>query len=819
MSLFCLHADLPSFVSGDLLVCFDPHAAFLPGVSPAQPGIKIRFPSSPLLEHFPDSFAPYRVFGCDMASSLNATLFRFPLRTSELAAVSDIKASPYTSEDVLRLFTGFRKEAEHALLFLKSLRRVELWSKESVDSQPSLVFSVEARPIGAAANHPQQAIAEFVKSASSDNRSEFYKKLANEAKLPLTCSALDVCVMDPGSGGLSEQRWMVCNLLARGSPLRMALNDQGSQRGWVPWAGVAAVINPASCVEGRAFCFLPLPAFTRLPVHVNGFFELSSNRRDLWNGAGLAGDAKQRAEWNVALLTDGVSAAYVEVLVATAQQHCIDDTTVYYSLWPAPGSLPEPWEVVSEAFYKLILDKAVLRTRSMGGGWVPPSKAVFLLPSDSAEGPSQQHSQQQKVATMLLRDGVPIVENVPSVIINSLLRLHPALGASMLSPAFFRRHLGATGTLPGLHNDGQHEYNSEETLFDCAISCLEYCLSDAPWENSAVSLADLNGVPLIPMVDRSLRSLHIDADNDETQPLLVPTAADDIELFRGKLASRIIDVHVNDVLDKHLIQLAKSNAANVCMLDYAGIVDYALPAYLPPEWRGKMHVPYDRDGPTEEWIAHLWRLLVSRYQQCQPGATDRASKALSSWPLLPAIRGGEKCLSAPHPAAGLVSEGGWTESTGKALEHFGCVFVSPAIASCIPESLRRTVCISPATGQGILSALVHLLGTHSNAKNIDNLGSEERDGLRAFLLQARWFSGPVTVESQQQLDTLKGLPIFRRCGVLPSIPEVDQFISLEGGGHFYVAPRGFHPLSALPENFVQASDSEADVLEKVNTIS
>jgi hypothetical protein len=38
-------------------------------------------------------------------------------------------------------------------------------------------------------------------------------------------------------------------------------------------AGTADAIAP-----GRAFCFLPLPALTSLPVHINGFFELSSNR-------------------------------------------------------------------------------------------------------------------------------------------------------------------------------------------------------------------------------------------------------------------------------------------------------------------------------------------------------------------------------------------------------------------------------------------------------------------------------------------------------------------------------------------------------------
>ena len=38
----------------------------------------------------------------------------------------------------------------------------------------------------------------------------------------------------------------------------------------------------AEAAVGRAFCFLPLPVLTGLPVHINGYFELSSNRRDIW---------------------------------------------------------------------------------------------------------------------------------------------------------------------------------------------------------------------------------------------------------------------------------------------------------------------------------------------------------------------------------------------------------------------------------------------------------------------------------------------------------------------------------------------------------
>ena len=38
--------------------------------------------------------------------------------------------------------------------------------------------------------------------------------------------------------------------------------------------------------RGQVFCFLPLPVDSGLPVFVNGYFELSSNRRDIWAGGG-----------------------------------------------------------------------------------------------------------------------------------------------------------------------------------------------------------------------------------------------------------------------------------------------------------------------------------------------------------------------------------------------------------------------------------------------------------------------------------------------------------------------------------------------------
>lgn len=48
------------------------------------------------------------------------------------------------------------------------------------------------------------------------------------------------------------------------------------------WGGLAAPVGRG--VQGRAYCFLPLPIETHLPVHVNGYFALGSNRRELWKG-------------------------------------------------------------------------------------------------------------------------------------------------------------------------------------------------------------------------------------------------------------------------------------------------------------------------------------------------------------------------------------------------------------------------------------------------------------------------------------------------------------------------------------------------------
>ncbi|CAM9839484.1 unnamed protein product, partial [Choristocarpus tenellus] len=103
--------DLPSFVTGDHLVVFDPHTKYLPGATSSQPGIKVRFADTDLLAQFPDQFSPYVFFGCDLKSRFEGTLFRFPLRSPVIARDSEISQASYTPAAVMELLGQFKEAA------------------------------------------------------------------------------------------------------------------------------------------------------------------------------------------------------------------------------------------------------------------------------------------------------------------------------------------------------------------------------------------------------------------------------------------------------------------------------------------------------------------------------------------------------------------------------------------------------------------------------------------------------------------------------------------------------------------------------------
>lgn len=69
---------------------------------------QIRFVDTDLLGQFPDQFEPYTLFGCTLKEAFAGTLFRFPVRTPELARESEISKSCYDGQTVKELFASFQ---------------------------------------------------------------------------------------------------------------------------------------------------------------------------------------------------------------------------------------------------------------------------------------------------------------------------------------------------------------------------------------------------------------------------------------------------------------------------------------------------------------------------------------------------------------------------------------------------------------------------------------------------------------------------------------------------------------------------------------
>jgi sacsin len=126
------YTDLPSIVSGEYVVIFDPHGKYLPGNSN---GKRFNFVQRRILDQFPDQFSPYcGIFGCDMKTKFEGTLFRFPLRTEFLATVSEIMPVAYTFESAKEMLKGTYELADSLMLFLKNIECVQTYEK--YPSQP-----------------------------------------------------------------------------------------------------------------------------------------------------------------------------------------------------------------------------------------------------------------------------------------------------------------------------------------------------------------------------------------------------------------------------------------------------------------------------------------------------------------------------------------------------------------------------------------------------------------------------------------------------------------------------------------------------------
>ncbi|XP_069137977.1 sacsin-like [Argopecten irradians] len=373
--------DVPSFVSGHSLVVFDPHTTHLGKAikNKNNPGIRLTFraKSAGMLKRIRNQFLPYNdIFGCDLSGSTmppyyDGTLFRLPLRTREQAIRSEIKGQPYRKEDMAELLHLLKDCAGDLLTFTQNLKGIRLFhlSENSVNpaKDMELVFCTKKSVIQTNPTHADSGSvmsrAENVCTTKkfecteliSVNVSTFRNSLLNmrEEKSPRPT----LRIVSWASGTTSETLEMAKQLesdgaLNLGSVAVSLTETPGSIRVAVPFPHEDEHLGFYGC--SHFFCFLPLPVECKTPVHINGCFSVSSDRKGLIKSTSDEKGITTKENWNRMLLTDAVCNANLD-LVKSLEHFKVELHPEYSSLWPAAD---DPIVTcLSDAFCKAIVYK------------------------------------------------------------------------------------------------------------------------------------------------------------------------------------------------------------------------------------------------------------------------------------------------------------------------------------------------------------------------------------------------------------------------------------------------------------------------------
>ncbi|XP_045444568.1 sacsin isoform X3 [Pipistrellus kuhlii] len=432
--------DIPIIMSREFMIMFDPNINHISKhiKDRSNPGIKINWSKQQKrLRKFPNQFKPFiDVFGCQLPLtvetpySYSGTLFRLSFRTQQEAKVSEVSNTCYNTADIYSLVDEFSLCGHRLIIFTQSVNSMYLKYLKIEESNPSLAQDTiiikknicSSKALNAPILSVLKEAAELMKTCSSSSSNSSNKKPPTDA--PKSSCILQITVEefhhvfrriadlhsplfrgpddDPAalfemaksgqskkpSDELSQKTvecttWLICTCMDTGEALKFSLSESGRRLGLVPCGAVGVLLSEVQDQKwtvkphiGEVFCYLPLRIKTGLPVHINGCFAVTSNRKEIWKT-----DTKGR--WNTTFMRHVIVKAYLEALsvlrnLATSGE--LMDYT-YYAVWPDPDTVHDDFSVICQGFYEDIAHgkgKELTRVFSDGTTWVSMKNVRFL---------------------------------------------------------------------------------------------------------------------------------------------------------------------------------------------------------------------------------------------------------------------------------------------------------------------------------------------------------------------------------------------------------------------------------------------------------
>ncbi|CAG2253119.1 unnamed protein product [Mytilus edulis] len=316
------------------------------------------------------------------SGEFNGTLFRFPLRDVK----TNLSDNVYDIAKISDLFNAFKAEASVELLFLNCIEKIELYDKDGYKLHKS--------------DEPPFFTVKISESCLDDvraKRSEFHthmqsvgRKIAEQT----FSTKVDVKIeTQSGFGNNAEQSWFVLHCLKGGNlSQELATLSQDEALSNSPYVSIAVPKDMDTDFKGHVFCLMPLPledeSLTGYPVHVNGHFALSQNRRHVkWPTADQVRNKAhidKSIRWNNCLLVEVLAGVYHDVIqdllqTCKANGNRKEDLDRLYRSIPDHRKITSHWDLICEPFFQTFLQTACLFSDSFGGKWIQPKYAVFKI--------------------------------------------------------------------------------------------------------------------------------------------------------------------------------------------------------------------------------------------------------------------------------------------------------------------------------------------------------------------------------------------------------------------------------------------------------
>ena len=356
--------DCPSFLTGgDTLCILDPHMKYVPEATMRHPGTMY----SQLDDSFWNTFDGMKpaYLRDDIKNRpkelLGGTLFRFPLRhtwkhvrTSEIVKDLSGKADDrvITAEKLCDLLEEWAPSMKQSLLFLNHVVELKF-------------FIIKGRR---GVMYLQNGYRTELDDTACKRRSELTHQMKSfddaASRTPfITTYPLTIVESQVRRGKDVKEEWLI----------QQGIGDvENKATTWKyvehvrPKHGLAAPLRRKRAHEfrGQVFCFLPLPQYTDLPVHINGHFILNSTRRNLWT----ATDPERedgKSHWNRSLL-QAVASSYAQFLQripeyfpelegCSSRESLEVGVTNYYVCFPRiSDKVSEPWLQVAQQVFQVL---------------------------------------------------------------------------------------------------------------------------------------------------------------------------------------------------------------------------------------------------------------------------------------------------------------------------------------------------------------------------------------------------------------------------------------------------------------------------------